>query len=111
MDECDDLISRAESYLKFRRISTENQLKLEMVLSAKLPKIRGIKANAGYDMSILMLLEDGFLDAEQTLECRGYYNEWKKAESAYRGMEKILEATRTKISFAQSYMKYTEEHT
>jgi len=36
-------------------------------------------------------------------------NEWRTNEATYKGLEKVLDAIRTKLSFAKGYMQYIEE--
>ena len=110
MEDCSKLVRISEEYLVKRRECADNKIRLENILTAVLPKIRAIKSSVGYDMSFLILLEEGFMAEEQRKECYGYYRHWKTAEAHYKGLEKIMDALRTKISFAQSYMKYIEEN-
>jgi hypothetical protein len=80
-----------------------------MILVANLPKIRAIKPSVGIEMAMLMMMEDGFLSKEHQDEVKKFYGTWLRAEAEYKGIEKILDATESKIMFTQSLMRYQKD--
>ena len=92
----------AEAYCTARKRAGIAKVKLELLLVAHLEDIRKQKKNAGYEMSVLMLLE-------RLEEAKPFYSEWQEQEAAYKGLEKLCEAYATRISFEQSVMRFTRE--
>jgi hypothetical protein len=103
----DRQVELSQRYALCRVESAKNKWKFEMVLTANLENIRKIKPNAGVELATLMLME--ILPKEQVDEVKNYYKLWLQNEAEYKGLEKILDATHTKIMYAQSLMKYTKE--
>lgn len=92
-------ISLAQRYEKERSLAGTAKLELELVLVSKLKAIRAQKKNVGYDMAILILLEDSDV-------ARNLYKAMCLHTDNYKGLEKLIEAHQSKISLEQSVMKY-----
>lgn len=92
-------IRLAETFADKRKKAGGLKTELELMVTSKLKEIRTAKKNVGYDMALLMLLE--ILPEAQPI-----YREYRDAEDDYKGLEKLIEAHQTKISFEQSVMKY-----
>ena len=95
----DKQIKNAEAYEEARHKAADAKVKLDLLLVAELPQIRAVKKNAGVDMAILMLMEKSEV-------ARGLYKEFVEWEAKYKGLEILIEAYATKITLAQSQMKY-----
>lgn len=89
----------AENYADARKKAGVAKVSLELLLTAGLPSIRKEKKNVGIEMAMMMLMEFD-------LEARKFYKEWQEQEAIYKGLEKLLEAHATRISFEQSVLKY-----
>ena len=96
----DELIETAKEYSQARERAGKAERELNILLVGNLSAIRDKKPNIGYDMAILMLLEI-------EPEAKSIYTEYKHFESKYKGLEKILEALKSKISYIQSVLKYS----
>lgn len=92
----------ADDYSKARRAAGEAETELNLILAANLSEIRAEKSNVGIDMAHLML-------CERNKEALGLYRTWKKNESIYKGLEKLLDARSSKLIFEQSLMKHSHE--
>lgn len=95
-------IKNANRYAEARKLAGEAQAALDLMVAAELADLRSKKRNLGIEMARLMLIEDNF-------EARSFYKEWMEQEAIYKGLEKVLEAGATKISFEQSIMKFIKE--
>src|SRR3990167_6144803 len=96
----DSLILDAEAYKNARLAAGEAKKELEILLASKyLSDFRKEKKNLGYEMALLLLLE-------HEPSARETYEQFIREESKYKGLEKIIEAKQTKISFLQSLLKY-----
>lgn len=95
----DELIKVSRMYEDSRDKAGKAKSSLDIILSTKLDIIRESKPNIGYDMAMLMLIN---LD----ISCREMYKEMIEETSKYKGLERIIEALKTKISLGQSVMKY-----
>lgn len=92
-------IELAERYATKRNEAGHFKTTLELMLTAELREILKVKKNAGYDMAMLLLLE-------VAPDARQIYQEYRRAEDDYKGLEKLIEAHQSKISVEQSIMKY-----
>ena len=92
-------VQLATEYGKERVASMTARVDFEILLTADLAELRKDKPNAGFDTLCLMFIEKDPLAKE-------LYSTWKKKEARYKGLERLLEATHTKISYMQSVMKY-----
>ena len=97
----DELIETAKEYSQARERAGKAERELNIFLVGNLSTIREKKPNIGYDMAVLMLLEI-------EPEAKSIYTEYKHFESKYKGLEKILEAIKSKISLVQSQMKWQQ---
>lgn len=95
-------IKNAERYSEARIFAGEAESHLKILLTAKLPELRGNKKNLGIEMAILMLMEDSEV-------ARKLYLDWVKWESVYKGLEKLIDAYSSKLIFEQSLMKFRKE--
>ncbi len=92
-------IKLAKEYKTAREKSYKAHYELDILLVGNLREIRADKPNVGIDFAYIMLMEI----CEPAKEC---YKTWKKAESQYKGMERILSAVESKTTFCQSLMRY-----
>ena len=92
----------AREYAESRQKAVEARVQLLAILTPALSGIRARKANVGTDMAILMLCETSDLAKE-------LYSIELRETAKYKGLEKILEALQSEISYAQSVMKYEKE--
>ena len=95
----DQQITLAKQYLEARTKAGEAKKDLDILLAAVFSAIRGKKANAGYEVSLIMLMEDNKV-------ARELYEEMVSNTAKYKGLEKVLNAYQDKISLSQSVMKY-----
>jgi len=102
----DERIKLAGEYRQARSEAYQSKYKLEMILVSKLAIIRSFKSNAGYDMALLMLMENGFLDEEQLREVKGYYKTYLEQTAKYKGLDRLLKAYESKTTFMQSVMRF-----
>jgi len=103
-DTIEEQIKLSKEYALYRRQAGEAKRGLDILLAANILSIKADKPNAGYDMAVILLMATN--DA-----ARIYHKEVVEAESKYKGIEKILEALQTKISFAQSVMRFEKDNT
>lgn len=97
-----ELVELSKQYADARKKAAEAKINIDIMLTAKLANIREQKSNVGYDMAILMLMEEQPHVKED-------YTVWKREEAKYKGLEKIIDSLRTKLSFYQTIAKYTIE--
>ena len=109
LESIENRIALAREYVVSRRKAAKAKFNLEIVLCGNLPRIREEKANIGYDMAILMLMSEGFLEDPLKTECRSYYKEWIEAEARYKGLERLMGAMESKTTFIQSMMRWQRE--
>lgn len=95
-------MKNANRYAEARKLAGKAQAALDLMVAAALPDIRAKKKSAGMEMARLMLIE-------ANSHARSFYTEWMENEAIYKGLEKVLEAGATKISFEQSVMKFIKE--
>lgn len=95
-------IKLAQDYATQRQLAGELKTQLELMLVADLEWIRAEKSNVGYEMAMLMLLE-------RNKAAKLIYQEFRQAESKYKGLEKLVDAHQSKISLEQSVMRYVSD--
>jgi len=100
---CDKEIEFSNEYFKARGKYAQARIALDQLLAVKSAEFRKKRANVGYEMSLIMLMEIG------GEEIGKYYSDLRTYEAQYKGLEKILEAVGHKISYYQSIMKYIKE--
>jgi hypothetical protein len=101
----DDLIIYSAKYSESRKIASESKIKLDIILASRLSELRKKRSNIGYEMALIHLLED------DDGEIRGYYEKFVKETDHYKALERVIDALKTKISFAQSVMKWEKDNT
>jgi hypothetical protein len=99
---CDKQIDFAQKYADARRLASESQTSLDILLVASLKTIRQEKPNVGYEMAIRILMETNIV-AQQL------FVEMEKQTALYKGFEKLIEAHQNKISALQSLMRYVQK--
>lgn len=92
-------VNLSNDYYKERVKSAEARVNFEILLTASMMAFRKERACIGFEMACLRLMEDNETAQE-------YYKTWKESEAKYKGLERLLSANETKISFAQSKLKY-----
>lgn len=92
----------AGMYQKSREKAGKAKAELDTLLAANLLSIRERKSNVGYEMALLMLMENNKV-------AKNLYQEMIEEKARYKGLEKMIEALQSKISLAQSQMKYIEK--
>jgi hypothetical protein len=92
-------VTLSDSYYKERVKSAEARVNFEILLVASMPKYRDERKSMGFEMACLRLMED-------SEDAQAYYKTWKESEAKFKGLEKLLNANETKISFAQSKLRY-----
>lgn len=100
----DENISYAQQYYEARKKSSIAKKNLDLILATKLPELRKKRSNIGYEMALIHLLEDG------DMEIQHYYETFITETDHYKALERLIEAVKTKISFAQSVMKWVKEN-
>lgn len=95
----DKQIELAQQYSEARTKAGEAKKDLDILLAAVFSAIRQKKANAGYETSLIILMEDNKI-------ARELYEEMVSNTAKYKGLERLIEAYQGKISLAQSVMKY-----
>jgi len=96
-------IRLAKEYKIARELAYKARYNLDMLLVSRLDEIRADKPNVGLEMGYLMLCS-----IEET--AKEHYKAWKKAESQYKGLERILSAVESKTTFCQSLMRYERDN-
>ena len=92
-------VELAREYCKKREAAGNADKELGILLSANIKGILKRKAGAGYDMAVMMLMEEN----EEAKKC---YAVKMTNEARYKGLEKLIETLQSKISLEQSIMKY-----
>jgi predicted nuclease of restriction endonuclease-like RecB superfamily len=106
------MISHAQDYSVYLKKANTNRDKFKLILSAHISDLKAFKSNIGIEMAELVLMQPDFtLPREQREEVIGYWKAWKENETLCSGLEKLIEAKSSKISFAQSQMKYIKDNT
>ena len=97
----------ADRYHKARKRYAEAKLFLDLRLSLELPILRKKRSNIGYDMAMLMLIENN----HNSDEIQAFYKQYVIQESEYKGLEKLMIATSGRISLGQSLIKMEIQNT
>ena len=92
----------AGQYQKAREEAGKAKSELDILLAGNLLSIRERKSNVGYEMALLMLMEDNEV-------ARNLYKTMIEERAKYKGLEKMIESLQSKISLAQSQMKYIDK--
>ena len=100
----DKHIELSEQYEQARTKAGDAEAELDILMVPHLEAIRAIKSNAGYTMSVLMFLETSEV-------AKALYKEKVASTARYKGLERIIEALKSKISLNQSIMKYVVDNT
>jgi len=96
----DEQIKIADKYYKARTKGGNAKKELDILLASKyLSEFRREKRNLGYEMALLMLIE-------KDTTAREIYQNYLTSESEYKGLERLLDAYQSKISFLQSILKF-----
>ena len=95
----DNLVKYANEYGKARTKAARAKIDFEILLTARMPELMGMKKNAGFDTLCLLLISID--ESAKTL-----YDEWKYSEARYKSLERLLDANTTKISYMQSVLKH-----
>lgn len=100
----DEIIDLAKRYAGARLKSAKSKKDLDILLASKyLTTFRSEKPNLGLEMALLMLIERE-REVATTL-----YSDYLTATAEYKGLEEMLNAVKTKVSYMQSIMKYEIE--
>lgn len=92
----------SEQYYESRKKAGDAKRDLEILLTASLKQIRSIKKNLGYDMAILIFMEDNEV-------ARDLFKIMSTETSNYKGLERLIDAHQSTISLYQSIMRYTAD--
>ena len=98
------LIKLSEDYYEARMKASEAKLSLDYMLASKYEEIRTIKSNVGIESAYVILME-----LEPTT--KKFYQDMTHYTNKYKGLEKIMDAMRTKVSLWQSLCKWEKENT
>lgn len=103
----EEQIALSKQYAQVRYKCAKAKIALEQILCADhlLSQFRMKKSNLGYDMALLMLIE------EKGDEARQLFVEFYENEAMYKGLEKIIDSIGSKISYYQSLMRYEKDNT
>ena len=93
-----DHIAFAEEYRQARAKAGKAKREFYIFLAARLPEIRKERKSIGLEMATLAAILD-----ENVKMC---WEEWQMWEDKYKGLEKLIDALKVKISLTQSIMKY-----
>lgn len=101
-ESCQKIIELAIEYNTARQSAGQAKKDLDLLLASRLKSIRERKRNVGYEMALLMLCEENSI-------AQGLYATMIDQTNVYKGIERLIDAHKTNISFVQSYMKYVHE--
>jgi hypothetical protein len=99
---CNLCVTLSNDYYQERVKSAEAKVNFEILMTASMLEMRTERKGIGYDMACLRLMED-------SETAKDFYKAWKESEAKYKGLERLLSANETKISFAQSKLKYQSQ--
>ena len=102
LELANESIKLAKQYEVARSSAGKARADIDLLLTAHFNQIRSQKSNVGYDLAILMLIDI-------VPEAGEIYRTLQIQTAKYRGLEKIIDAYKTKISLQQSIMKYQLE--
>ena len=92
-------VKTANLYADARKRAGKAEADLKILLTSRLKELRGNKKNLGVEMAILILMEDDEL-------AKKLYGEWVEQEALYKGYERILDATNSKLITEQALLKW-----
>jgi len=95
-------IKFATDYAECRKRAGKAKSEIDIILAANISKIREQKSNAGYEFAVLMLIEI-------VPEVKDLYDTMINETAKYKGLERIIESIRAKISLEQSIMRYVKD--
>lgn len=98
----DDHIAFAEEYRIARLKAAKAKEQFYIILTSLLPEIRKQKRNIGLEMANIEAMRMNDM-------AKQLWGEWQEEEAKYKGLEKLIEAIRSKISLSQSIMKWAAE--
>ena len=99
----DRRVKLAEDYQEACEKAYEAHHDMDIHLVANFKKIRVDKPNVGIDTAYIMLMEI-------CPEAKKNYYDWKKWESKYKGLEKLIASLEHKTTFVQSLMRYHRDN-
>lgn len=88
-------------YKEAREKAGKAKAELDILLAANLLSIRERKSNVGYEMALIMLVADN-----ET--AKDLYKTMIEEKAKYKGLEQMIASLQSKISLAQSQMKFIE---
>ncbi len=94
----DEQVACAEKYAEARKAAGMAEVSLNLILASELKSIRAEKPNVGVEFAQIMLCE--YNDA-----AKSFYEQWKRNEGIYKGLERLLDARGSKLILEQSLMK------
>ena len=92
----------AGQYQEAREKAGKAKSELDILLASNLLSIRERKSNVGYEMALLMLMEESKTAKE-------LYKTMIEEKAKYKGLEKMIDSLQSKISLSQSVMKYIDK--
>jgi hypothetical protein len=95
-----EIIDLAKSYKASRDAYAEAKLFLDYNIAKNMSEFRQKRANIGYEMALLMLLE------QDSPEIKENYQTYIIQENQFKGLERLIEAYNSKISLTQSLIKH-----
>lgn len=96
----DQQIDFAKQYMTAREQAGKAKSDLDILLASRFLSIRTAKKNVGYEAALIMLMETDIV-------AQKLYQTMTENTAKYKGLEKLIEALQSKISLAQSVMRYT----
>ena len=91
-------IQLAEQYLVVRTDYAEAKIQIDLQIALKMPELSKSRKNIGYDMALINLIQ---LYPENIPN----YQIIIRKENEYKGLEKVLNASSSRISVGQSLIK------
>lgn len=96
----EDMLQQSKNYSKARKESAISFSIIKLELAKAYSELKGDKKIFGYDLALIMLRENA------NDELLNHFKIYEEKEAEYKGLEKILEALKTRIMAIQSVMKY-----
>jgi hypothetical protein len=94
----DRLEELSQSYADERTKSADRLTTLDVLLAANLTRLQQYKRNAGIDQLRLMLVSE-----DET--AKEVFEEYREAESKYKGLERLISAVQEKINVRKIIIK------
>ena len=95
-----DLRAKAILYEDCRTKAGKAKADIDILLAGQIGNFRMKKANLGYEMALLMLMEENPVAQE-------LYRQMEENTAKYKSLERIIDAISSTITLYQSIMKYT----